>query len=417
MRVNDFFRAFQSRNYNLFFAGQLVSRVGMWMQRTAVIWLVYTMTHSVFMVGVTTFAEQFPSFLLSPLGGITADRYNRYRILMMSQVLSAIQALALALVYYSGSRQVWTLLLLSVVLGIANAFDVPARQPMVNDIVKAKEDLPNAIALTASMNNLARLIGPGLAGFVLARYGAGICFVSNAASFLAVIVSLMLMRLPVYQPKKGKKNIWKDFSDGFHYARSQADIAKTLTLLAMVCFLIASYNTLLPFYAKDFFSGNAATYGYINAFIGGGAILSTIILAASKTGANPKRMLFINLLLMGAGMILFSHLHYLPLFLVLSAVTGFGVMSVIPICNTVVQLVAAPHMRGRVIGFFAMAAFGALPLGSVAIGWISEWAGVPNCILAQGILSIAIAGYYYKFLNKPVVYETEKIKQPELING
>lgn len=219
MEFHNAFRVFRSYNYRLFFTGQLISRIGMWMQRTAVIWIIYTMTDSVLMVGLATFAEQFPSFLLSPVGGITADRYNRYRVLMVTQVTSALQAVALTVAYHMGYHSLELLLSLSLVLGIANAFDIPARQAMVNEIVEDKKDLPSAIAMNSSVNNLTRLIGPALAGIVLAKYGATICFFSNAVSFIAVIVCLTLMKYSHRSPDRIKKNVWAEFREGWQYTK------------------------------------------------------------------------------------------------------------------------------------------------------------------------------------------------------
>lgn len=395
--LSNTFRAFESRNYTLFFYGQLISRVGMWMQRTAVIWVIYSMTHSAFMIGVATFAEQFPSFLFSPLGGIVADRYDRYKVLMWTQAISAIQAVALTILFFSNYHQVWLILLLSTLLGVANAFDVPARQPMVNDIVKNPADLPNAIAINSALNNLARLIGPALSGIILAAYGAGICFAANAVSFIAVIISLMLMKLPKHLPVI-KKKISTDLSDGLNYIKQTGEIGITLVLLALICFLVITYNTLLPVFAKEIFKGDAATYGYLNAVIGIGAVVSTLYLASKRNGANLKRLLFISIILLGAGLILFSQTNYFPLALLWATVCGFSTMLIVPICNTIIQMTSAPEMRGRVIGFFAMAFFGMLPLGSMLIGWLSKWLGAQNSLLMQGIIAIVIGLSFSGFL-------------------
>lgn len=399
INIQNTFRVFESRNYNLFFFGQLISRIGMWMQRTAVIWVIYSMTHSAFMIGVATFAEQFPSFLFSPLGGIVADRYDRYKVLMWTQVISAMQAVTLTFLYFNNDRQVWIILLLSTLLGIANAFDVPARQPMVNDIIKDPQDLPNAIAMNSSLNNLARLIGPALSGFVLATYGAGICFASNAVSFIAVIASLTLMQVPRHVPHKNKK-ISADLTDGLKYVRQTPEIGATLLLLALICFLVITYNTLLPVFAREIFKGDAKTYGYLNAVIGTGSVVSTFYLASKKNGSDLKRLLFSNILLLGAGLILFSQTNYFPVALLWAAICGFSTMLIVPICNTIIQMTAIPEMRGRVIGFFAMAFFGMLPLGSMLIGWVSKHLGTQNSLLAQGILSFLIAIAFSRFLLK-----------------
>src|SRR5580658_9033836 len=188
------FRAFKSRNYRLYFAGQSVSLIGTWMQKTAVSWVVYGLTHSKFMLGVTLFATMFPSFLFSFLGGVAADRYNRYKLLLLTQIISMVQALLLTALIFSKDYRVWEIIVLSILLGIVNAFDVPARQSLVYEMVNDKKDLPNALALNSSMVNLSRLIGPGIAGLVIEKFGDDICFGLNAVSFVAVIISLLMMR-------------------------------------------------------------------------------------------------------------------------------------------------------------------------------------------------------------------------------
>lgn len=396
-KFSNVFRAFKSRNYQLFFWGQLVSRVGMWMQRTAVIWLVYSMTRSVFMVGVATFAEQFPSFILSPLGGVVADRLDRFKVLMTTQVISALQAVVLTILYVMNYHQVWLILLLSVILGIANAFDVPARQPMVNDLVQSPDDLPNAIAINSALNNLARLLGPALAGWMIAEYGAALCFGSNALSFVAVIVALNLMKLPRQMTDKDK-TAKANLQAGIRYVQSSPDIGYTLALAFLVCFLVAGYNTLLPAYAKDVFNGDAGTFGTISAAIGIGAFASTVYIAGLQPSANLKRILWINLCVLAVALICFSYMPSYYIALLILFFCGFGTMSIIPICNTIIQVRSKPEMRGRVISFFAMAAFGALPLGSLLIGWLSEYVGVKNCILFQGIIQLLIAIAFYRFL-------------------
>lgn len=399
MSFTNTFRSFSSRNYSLFFSGQLISRIGTWTQRTAVIWVVYTMTHSVFMIGLTTFAEQFPSFLLSPAGGIAADRYNKQKVVMISQIVAALQATALAVVYITGFHQVWLILALSVLLGIANAFEVPARQSMVNDLIDKKEDLPNAIAINSSLNNLSRLLGPAISGFVLARYGAGVCFASNAISFIAVITSLVMMKVPRQQLPVRKKKLSADFTDGLNYVRKNHEIGLTLLVLTLVCLLVNTYNTLIPVYAKEIFNGNAATFGYLSAFIGLGAVISTLTIASRKPGHNMKRTLRNNVIILGVALILFSYSRYLPLNLALVTLCGFGAMSVIPICNTIIQLASTPAMRGRAVSFFTMAAFGTIPIGSLFLGWLSKYAGTENCILAQGIIALLIAAGFSKFFS------------------
>jgi len=394
------FRAFNNRNYSLFYFGQLVARIGIWMQRTAVIWVLYSTTQSTMMVGLATFAEQFPSFIFSPLGGIVADRFDRYQVLVVTQIVAATQAVSLTAFYFGHYQQVWLILSLSVLLGIANAFDVPARQAMVNDLVEDTSDLSNAIAMNASSNNLARLIGPALSGIVLANFGAGICFAATAIGFMFVLASVFMIKVRKNITPRKPDTLVKDLKDGFLYAKNNREIAYTLMLLASVCALIVSYNTLIPTYAQDIFKGDASVFGYINACVGVGAITGTFYMASLKSGANLKKILFGSLLILGVTLMLFAYTTHLLFGLVLSAVCGFGTMLIVPVCNTIVQTVSVPEMRGRVISLFAMAAFGTLPLGSLLVGWVSKFIGPENTIFIQGIFAILLAALFSRFLLK-----------------
>ncbi len=370
------------------------------MQRTAVYWLIYIQTHSTFMLGVAVFAAQFPSFLFSLLGGVVSDRYNRYRVLIFTQVASLVQAALLTILVLFTHYTVWEILTLSVLLGLINAFDVPARQAMVYDMVDQKEDLANAIALNSSMVNLARLIGPAISGLVLEKFGAGFCFLLNTGSFLAVIISLLLMRLPEYIPALHVKKVMGELKEGLVYLKHTPSIAFVILLLACMSLFVLPYITLLPVYAKVIFSGNASTFGYLNSFIGLGAIIGTIFLASIKPGVDLKKVLFINTLIFGSGLILFSHMTYLPLALFFSVLTGYGMMSQVTISNTIIQTTVSQEMRGRVISYFAMAFFGMQPLGGLLIGAASHYIGTPNTILAEGIMALLITLLFVYFLKR-----------------
>ena len=396
------FRAFVSRNYTLYFFGRSISQFGTWMQRTAVVWVIYSMTHSAFLIGVTIFAEQFPSFLFSIPGGVAADRYNRYTVIKITQVTSMVQAVLLAMLIITGHAAVWAILLLSVLLGIINAFDVPARQALVHDVVASPADLPNAVSLTTATASLAQLLGPALSGIVLSVFGAGICFLLNAASFGGVIVSLLLMKLPAYQPKIKDKKVIAEFVEGFTYIKNSPGIGLIIAMIAVVSLLVLPYNTVLPVFAKVVFKGNAATFGYINSFIGVGAVTATIFLASRKTGIHLRRILFISTLLMGAGLICFSQIRNFPIAMLFAAIAGFGSIAQFTISNIIVQSESAPEMRGRAIGILLMAIFGMMPLGSLLIGAVSEHIGAPTTVLAQGIIAVAIALIFIKFLIRPL---------------
>jgi len=392
------FNAFKSRNYKLYFAGQSISLIGTWMQKTAVSWVIYSQTHSQFMLGLTLFASLFPSFIFSFLGGVASDRYNRYKLLLITQVASMLQAVLLTVLIFFKDYAVWEIIALSALLGLINAFDVPARQSLVYEMVDDKADLPNALALNSSMVNLSRLIGPGLAGLALEKFGEDICFGLNAVSFIAVIGSLLMMRLPKYMPKLHTKNVFGELKEGFMYIRRTPSISLTLIMLGLISLLVLPFSTLIPVYAKDIFKGTASTFGVIDSVIGLGAFCGAIFLASLKPGRNLRKILAINTLVFGGGLIFFSHTTYYPIALVFAAVSGFGMMSQITISNTLIQTTVDPDMRGRVISFYAMAFFGMQPIGGLLVGAVSEWVGTPDTVMIQGLITVLIGVMLLRFV-------------------
>ncbi len=399
MKISTF-SAFKNHNYRLYFAGQSVSLIGTWMQKTAVSWVVYSLTNSKFMLGVTLFATMFPSFIFSFIGGVVADRYNRYKVLLLTQVVSMVQAILLTLLIFFKNYTVWEVIALSVVLGIINAFDVPARQSLVIDMVKDKRDLPNALALNSSMVNLSRLIGPGIAGLVIEKFGNDICFGLNALSFVAVIVSLLLMKLPKYISKPRTKNILGELKEGFVYVKKTPAISFVLSMLALISLFVLPFSTLIPVYAKDIFHGTASTFGVIDSFIGLGAFTGAIFLASLKPGRNLRKILAINTFVFGAGIVAFSHTTLYPVALLFVVIAAFGMMSQITITNTLIQTTVNPAMRGRVISIYAMAFFGMQPLGGLLIGFISEHIGVKNTVMAEGLIALLIGLLHVRFLQR-----------------
>jgi MFS family permease len=370
------------------------------MQKTAVSWVIYTLTHSTLMLGVTLFASQFPSFLFSLYGGVVSDRYNRYKVLLTTQVLSLVQAVLLAVLILLKHYEVWEILSLSVVLGVINAFDVPARQSLVYEMIDDKDDLPNALALNSSMVNLSRLIGPGIAGIILEKVGDGACFLLNALSFVAVITSLLMMRLPKYVSKPHTKNVFGELKEGYSYIRRTPEILFVIIMLMFISLFVLPYSTLIPFYARDVFHGTASTFGIIDSFIGLGAFSGAIFLASIRPGHDLKKILAINTLVFGAGLVLFSHENHYILALLFSALAGFGMMSQITISNTLLQTTADVKMRGRVISFYAMAFFGMQPLGGLIIGYVSKIIGTKNTMLGEGIIALIIGIVHFIFLRR-----------------
>lgn len=401
------FRAFQSQNYRLFFAGQSVSLMGTWMQRTAVYWVIYVQTNSAFILGLSVFASQFPSFLFSLLGGAIADRFDRFKVLLFTQIASMLQAIAMTLVVVFTDYSVTELIVLSVLLGIVNAFDVPARQSLMHVMVSQKEDIGNAIALNSSMVNVARLIGPAVAGFILETFGAGICFMLNALSFIAVIISLLMLKLPAYIPQTHTQKMLADLKDGLHYLKSTPTLGALVLLLTLMSLLVLPYTTLFPIIAKETLGGDATIYGYLNSFVGIGALLGAILLASLKHTYNVRKLLIIATALLGLGILFFALSHTLLFAYLFCTIAGFGMMLHVTIINTLLQTTSDSAMRGRVISYFAMAFFGMQPLGALLIGTISHYFGAEQTLFVEGCLALLIIALF-----SPYLWKAAKVVKP-----
>jgi MFS family permease len=399
MKINTF-RAFSNRNYKLYFSGQSISLIGTWMQRTAVYWVIFDKTNSNFLLGLVVFASQFPSFLFSPLGGIATDRYNRYRLTLITQSASLAQAGLLASMVLYTNYNVWGIFILSIVEGIINAFDLPARQSLVNEIIENKEHLANAIALNSSMGKLAWLIGPAVSGIVLVKFGAGICFLINAISYLSVIIALAFVKISPHIPEARSRNAFAEIKEGFNYVINTPSLRTTILLLACVSLFVLPFYTLLPAFAKVVFKGNAATYGYLNSMIGIGSLIGAITLASLKSNKYMIKILFGSLLILGIALIAFSHINILPIVLFFLAIAGFAMMFQTTVSQTIIQVEASREMLGRVLSFFLMAFFGLQPVGGLLIGAISEFTGTANAILFQGIFAVIITISFVYFLRK-----------------
>ena len=396
------FNSLKSRNYRLYFVGQSLSLIGTWMQKTAVSWVIYSLTGSKFMLGLSVFATLFPTALFSLFGGIVADRFDRYTVLLLTQIASMVQAvlLTLAIVFFRDNA-VWLIIALSAVLGIINGFDVPARQALVRELVNDERDLPNALALNSSMVNLSKLIGPAIAGFVLEQYGDEVCFGLNAVSFVAVIGSVLMMRLPRHKAMaREDRNINREFREAFGYIKHTPVVSSVIIFVALMSFLVLPFTTLTPVYAKDIFNGGASTLGVIDGFIGLGAFAGAVFLASLKQGVDLSRVLAINTLIFGVGLALFSYTSWFPLALAFVVLGAFGMMSVRTVTNTIIQLNAPQELRGRVISIFIMVLTAMLPLGSLLVGAASHYVGVENTVLIQGITAIVIAAIYGRYLRK-----------------
>ncbi|GLB48152.1 MFS transporter [Neptunitalea lumnitzerae] len=389
------FRALQHPNFRIFITGQAISRIGTWMERTAVSWVVYDVTDSNFMLGLAAFCSQFPMFIFSLYGGILSDRYNQHTIVLITQIASLLQATLLAVLIYTNNYHIWHILALVTLLGIINAFDVPARQSLMNRLVTSTTDLQNAVALNSSIVNIARLVGPALAGIILSKLGASICFTLNAVSYLAVIISLFLLKLTPHKIKTKTRSNLDEIKDGINYLKLNKQLGILTIYIGFIALLVSPYITLLPDFAKDMFHGDAETFGYITSCIGFGAFLGSLFLAAQKETNRLTRVLLVNAVLLGISLMLFAYMTYLPIALLLTIITGFSGLTQSTICLTIIQTKSAPEMRGRMISLFAMSLFGMLPLGGLLVGLVSHAIGSSLTVFLEGISAVLIAAIFY----------------------
>ena len=391
MRLPSPLRALHAYNFRLYFIGQAVSLVGTWMQRIAVSWLVYDVTHSAFYLGLIGFAGQIPMLVLSPYAGAYVDRHSRYRTLLSTQVASMIQAGLLALLVFLGHYHVLTILVLSLALGVINAFDTPARQALMIVLVEDKKDLPNAIALNSSMVTMARLAGPAVAGILLSSFGEDVCFALNFVSFIAVIASLLLMKLNVPERKKHPDPIWKGLKEGFLYLRGHRGLRSAIALMAFTSFLAMPYTNLFPVYAQTVYKGNVTTFSWMNSIGGLGALLGAMYMASRTEHTNLLRLIVLASLLFCLSLTLFAYTSHLPLALLLILIGEAGMLAQIAATNTYVQTRVEEGMRGRVLSYYGMAFQGMQPVGSLIVGWSAHVSSAPHTVLLEGILGVLAA--------------------------
>ncbi|MFZ3085197.1 MAG: MFS transporter [Candidatus Hydromicrobium sp.] len=376
------------RNYRLFFAGQSISLVGTWMQMVAIGWLVYHLTNSALLLGLVGFFSQIPSFVLTPFTGVFVDRWNRHRILVITQTLSMIQAFALAFLTLTGTINILSIILLSLSLGLINSFDMPARQSFVIEMVEKKEDLPNAIALNSSLVNVARFIGPAVAGLLVAAVGEGFCFLINGISYVAVIIALLAMKVNKITKRVSINNIPKEIKEGFKYSFGFAPIRSILLLLGLVSLVGMPYTVLMPIFAKDILHGGAHTLGFLMAAAGIGALVGGIYLASRKSVLGLLKILTFATGIFGLGLIIFAFSKNLYFSLSMMLVSGFGMLLQIAASNTLLQTITEDDKRGRVMSFFTMAFMGMSPFGNLIAGAMADKIGAPNTVLISGVICI-----------------------------
>ena len=381
--------ALKSRNYQLFFAGQGISLIGTWMTQVATVWLVYQLTNSALLLGVVGFIGQVPSLFLSPFGGVLVDRLNTRKILITTQVLAMGQSLALAVLALTHTINIWHILFLSLFQGVISALDAPARQTFVPEMVERKADLASAIALNSSLVNGGRLIGPAIAGVVIARVGSGYCFLIDGLSYIAVIAALLAMRLRSKPKTKPTGSALARVKAGFIYAFGFPPIRAILQLLALFSFVAMPYVTLLPIFATKILKGDAHTLGFIMAASGIGALFGGAYLSTRKTVVGLGNVIVLAPAISGVGIVAFAVSRTLWFSLLMCFVIGLGSILLISSSNILIQTLVEDDKRGRVMSIFTMSFLGIVPFGNLLTGILAERIGATNTLVVGGALCIA----------------------------
>jgi MFS family permease len=392
-------RALGQHNFRIYFIGQSASLVGTWMQQIALAWLVYRLTGSPFMLGLASFAGHIPILFLAPLGGLWADRFDRRRSMLVTQVLSLIQAAVLAGLTFAGTVEVWHLLVAAAFLGVVNAIDTPLRQSFLLELVGSREHLPNAIALNSLMMNASRLVGPPIAGIVLALAGEAWCFLLNALSYLAVIASLAAIRV-CGLPRKPHTQGWlAGLKEAAHFAWDFLPSRTMLALVALVSFFANPYASLMPVFARDIFEGGADLLGILVGAGSVGAVTGVLYLASRKHVAGLEALVPVAAGCAGIGLLVFSQSPWFGLSLAALPLIGFGIMVNTASANMILQSVVPDQMRGRLVSFHVVAFLGIAPLGHFVSGWIAEHFGARSALAIGGICCLLGAGWFASRLN------------------
>lgn len=388
IRLKLIVRALSHRNYRLFFGGQSISLIGTWLTQIATAWLVYRLSNSALLLGVIGFVSQIPIFLLTPFAGVLIDRWNRHRTLVITQTLSMMQSLALAILTLTGVITVWQIIILSIFQGLVNAFDVPARQSFVVEMVNKREDLGSAIALNSSMFNSARLLGPSIAGILIAAFGEGVCFLIDGISYLGVIAALLAMKIGSRKTEPHRADVVEGLKEGFIYAFGFAPIRAILLLLGLMGLAGMPYIILMPVFAAHVLHGGPHTFGFLMGASGMGAVAGAIYLASRKSVRGLGRIISLASSIFGVGLITFSLSRTFWLSLLLMVLTGLGMMVQVASSNTVLQTIVDDDKRGRIMSFYTMAFLGMSPFGSLLAGLLASKIGAPNTLLICGAFCV-----------------------------
>jgi MFS family permease len=392
--IKGIFSSLRSRNYRIYFIGQGTSLIGTWMQNIALSWLVYRLTGSVFLLGLIGFTSQIPTFILTPFTGVVIDRHNRLRIMTLTQVGFMLQALIMALLVLFNLIAVWYIIVLSLVFGIITAFDAPTRQSLVIDLIDNPEDLGNAIALNSAIFNAARLVGPAIAGIVIAVVGEGICFLLNAISFAAVIIALLQIKIQAKPTTSHPGNFKESFSEGINYTFQSMPIRTLIITLAILSLAGLSYIVLLPAYAKEIMQCGPDTLGYLMSALGAGALIGAIYMAARHTVVGLSKLIAAGITLMGLAIALASFSEKMYISLIMFFFGGLTMVLSLSSINTMLQTIADEDKRGRVMSFYAMALMGTGPIGNLLAGTIASGIGISWTLLISGVITM-ISGLWF----------------------
>jgi MFS family permease len=408
-------RALKHRNFQLFFAGQFISLTGTWMQSVAQSWLVYRLTGSVLLLGTIGFASQIPVLLLAPFGGSTADRFNRHRILLITQSTAMLLAGVLSYLTLSGKVEIWHLMAIAVGFGMANAFDIPARQAFVADMV-GREDLINAIALNSSMFNGARIVGPAIAGILVAGVGEGWCFLINAVSYVAVLASLTAMTIsPII--RQSNKSPFADIKDGFVYVATTPPVRALLLLLGLVSLMGMPYAVLMPVFADQYLGGGSGTLGFLMGASGFGALAAALTLASRKHVFGLGTWVAVACAGLGISLIAFSYSRNVYLSALALIPVGFSMMTQMASSNTLVQAMIPDEIRGRVMSVYSMMFMGMAPLGALTAGTVAGIIGPAETVLIGGVVCIVGAIVFATQLGRLSTQGREMIVAMQMTGG
>jgi len=381
-------RALRHRNFRLFFGGQSISVIGTWMTRVATSWLVYRLTGSALLLGTVSFAGQIPTFLLAPIAGVVVDRIDRRKVLVWTQALAMLQSLALAWLTLSDRITIGEVLALSAFQGLINAFDMPARQSFMVQMVEDRADLSNAIAINSSMVNMARLVGPSLAGLLIAVKNEGWCFLVDGISYIAVIISLLLMRVPSTQEQRARTSMLNQLKEGWTYVAGFVPIRSILLLFALLSLMGWPFMVLMPIFAAKILHGGPHTLGFLMGAVGVGSLASALSLVLRRSVRGLTRVIPVAAVIFGVGLIFFGLSHYLWLSMLMMLITGFGMMQGLTGSNTIIQTLVDENMRGRVMSYYTMAFVGMAPFGSLLAGAMAHAIGAPRTVIVSGVACI-----------------------------